>query len=289
MVGAFDIDRPDIVIGPQDIARREHGRQHRMILVVVPMLPVSSHALEVFDRVHPGRNHGDRVLVHRVIDGIRLRLSDDIGIDHVLRLSKAQSGQFIGGKLAQRVIAPRPDPLVLLAEVLHSDRSLMIIGQHVGGPGSEILDTAHPHLAGMDVNPVVGKRVGPVQDKRDDEEIAILQPVRGRDHLRGWGRVHGVDEFLQGHRADDITCRHFVGRSRAIRDLQRADTMIRRGGSAPQGISAAPHHRARRSLRPRFPTSGQVQAWGTRIPRSGSRCHWRRKSRSRQPWQGTGS
>ena len=68
-------------------------------------------------------------------------------------------------------VAHRPERVAPVAEIFHADRGGRGVGQHLRRPGAEVLDPADLHPRRMHVDPVVGERVGVVDDQRHDEEI----------------------------------------------------------------------------------------------------------------------
>ena len=67
----------------------------------------------------------------------------------------------------------------------------------------EVLNASHFHAFVVDVDPVVREQVGDIDDERDGQKVAILQPVRGGDD-RGRRRSHRVDEIPYRHRRDHM-------------------------------------------------------------------------------------
>ena len=54
------------------------------------------------------------------------------------------------------------------------------LGHHRLAPVVEVLDAPDLHAWRVDVDPVVRKQVVALQDQRDDQEVAIAQPLGGR-------------------------------------------------------------------------------------------------------------
>ena len=56
----------------------------------------------------------------------------------------------------------------------------------------------------MDVDPVVRKRLGPVDDQDDGEEVAVLERLGRRDDLGRRGRVHGADQVADRQGREEV-------------------------------------------------------------------------------------
>src|SRR3954463_15057528 len=65
------------------IPRRDERRGHRVILVVIAMLPVSADAVEVLDRAQPGADLFQMLLISGVVDRIRLWHTHDVSLDQL--------------------------------------------------------------------------------------------------------------------------------------------------------------------------------------------------------------
>ena len=63
--------------------------------------------------------------------------------------------------------------VALGAEVLEPEARLARVGDHVGAPVLEVLDATDLHARVVDVDPVVGEEVGPVDDQADGQEVAV--------------------------------------------------------------------------------------------------------------------
>ena len=73
MVLLLLIDSPDIVLGACDVFNGEHGREHRMILVVVFVHSVAADRIKVFKLSKEITNGLESVAVTDVVDWVGFR------------------------------------------------------------------------------------------------------------------------------------------------------------------------------------------------------------------------
>ena len=62
------------------------------------------------------------------------------------------------------------------------------VRHHRRAPVVEVLDAADLHARRVDVDPVVGEQLLALEHQRDDEEVAVAQPLGGLAHGSGGGR-----------------------------------------------------------------------------------------------------
>ena len=86
------------------------------------------------------------------------------------------------------------------------DRSARV-RHHVRAPVLEVLDAADLHRGVVDVDPVVGKHVCLVDDQRDREEVAIVQPVGRRHALPAAPADQRAHQLAHRHRRDEVARR----------------------------------------------------------------------------------
>ncbi|MEZ5771861.1 MAG: hypothetical protein R3D61_09625 [Defluviimonas denitrificans] len=118
VVGAFDVDGPDIMLFAQDVARGQHRRQHRMVLVVVAVQAVAADRLEVIvERDDPLFQHVKRGAVFAVIDRITLGWRMMAAPMTSLALARPSCSSSLLTKLARVLVRHVPQPVALLAEI----------------------------------------------------------------------------------------------------------------------------------------------------------------------------
>ena len=137
------------------------------------------------------------------------------------------------------------------------------VGDEVGRPVLEVLDPADPDVGLVDVDPVVGKRLGPVDDQNDREEVAILERLGGRVEPRpGGGGLMAPDQVADRQGREEVLAVVAVGppaRNRERRTRVTADPSCSIRTTRRSRCTAPP---ARGSGRARLPTSGPDPAAG---------------------------
>ena len=67
------VHAPDVMMRAEQVLDRQHGRNHRVILVVVLVHAVAAGNLEILERIQVRPNHGEGILVSLVVHGVGLR------------------------------------------------------------------------------------------------------------------------------------------------------------------------------------------------------------------------
>ncbi len=111
--------------------------------------------------------------------------------------------KFALGKLDELVVGHVPHFVALGDKVFHSETGGVLVGEHVFGPVFKILNAPDMNVGGVDVNPVVGKELGDVEDEDDGEKITIAETVGGMEDIGRGRRLDGVDEVAEGKGGDE--------------------------------------------------------------------------------------
>src|SRR3954454_21927472 len=143
----LDVDLPDVVrhaVG--DGLHREHRGVHRVVLVVVLVHAVAADRVDVRRvGVEPATEHVDVLAVVLVVDRISLGDADDVAGLDVLRLHDAELLELPLAELDEVVVAPRPQVVALVDEVLETEAGAPVLDE-VRRPGAEVLDPADAHV-----------------------------------------------------------------------------------------------------------------------------------------------
>ena len=78
-------------------------------------------------------------------------------------------------------------------KILQAVARLVRVRDHLGRPGTEVLDASDLHARVMDIDPVIVESVAIFQDQHDGQEIAILERVGGPFRFVGDGGRETVD------------------------------------------------------------------------------------------------
>ena len=78
-----------------------------------------------------------------------------------------------------------PEVVPLEAEVFQAEAAFAGVGDEIRRPVLEVLHASQAHARLVDVDPVIGERLGPIDDQDDGEEIAIFQRLGGLDDGAG--------------------------------------------------------------------------------------------------------
>src|SRR5215217_3154839 len=74
VVHRLGVDRPDVVVAAvHEVVHGAHGREHRVVRVVVTVQPVAADLDVVVEAVEPGADRRDALRVLGVVDRVRLR------------------------------------------------------------------------------------------------------------------------------------------------------------------------------------------------------------------------
>ena len=192
VVGAVGVDRPDVVA-----RRRRRGSRPRASRSASSGRSCCSGAGRcgrpagaASIRSSQPRRVATRCCVVGVVDRIGLRHADDVAADHALAAARARARSSSRAASATSSSSVRvPELVALEAEVLEPDAGALGLGDHLGAPGAEVLDPPDPDRRVVDVDPVVGERVGALEHQRDGEEVAVAQPGGRLEHRRGRARA----------------------------------------------------------------------------------------------------
>src|SRR5260370_28083090 len=111
------------------------------------------------------------------------------------------------------MVAGRPPPIALEAEILYAQAGLALVGDHVRTPVLEVLDA--PDLDGriVDVDPVVWEHFGPIDHHRNADEVAIREALGGTTHAVGRRGIQARDQFAHRHARDEVAARVLLDRA----------------------------------------------------------------------------
>lgn len=240
MVGLFGVDAPDVLLGGLaglDVADGLDGSAHGVVLVVVTVLAVTTHAIEVAEGIQVLDQLVD-VLIGVEIGRISLGNALAVGIkDVLLAVYHLHTGQFLDGQVRGFLIGQVPEVIAFVAEVFHAnpDGAIRIVDQ-VGAPVVEDLEATDLVAGILHVNPVIGddgrmaqsRYAGGVADAQlldqetDGDEIAVRQAVGDLLHVFGGldvGVVDGLDQILERHGGDeDVGVQGMLGTSLVLID-----------------------------------------------------------------------
>src|SRR5262249_15288859 len=123
-------------------------------------------------------------------------------------------------KLDEVAVAEVPKCILFLTEVLQSQTGVLGRRHHLRTPILKILNPAHLHRWIVDIDPVIGKDVGTIENECYDNEIAIAEPFGGLQYFSRRRRIESPNQIADRHRADEVGC--LVGRARSGRHLNDA-------------------------------------------------------------------
>ena len=203
----LDVDRPHVVVGPEDVVDREDRRHHRVVLVVVLVHAVATRRHDVRGVVgDPVPQDRDVVLVVLVVDRIRLGHPHDVAGLDLARVGEDRVLQLALALLDEVLVGLRPHLVALVHEELEAEARAALLDE-VRRPGPEVLDATDLHRGIVDVDPVVGERELQRHDERDGHEVPVREALGGGSDVVGHRRIHGADQRTERHRRDDVRAR----------------------------------------------------------------------------------
>src|SRR2546426_293281 len=81
---------PDVVGGTLHVPHRHHGRQHRVVLIVVLVHPVPADQMQVRDGIDVRAYASEAFAVRSVVDRVRLWHAHDGAVDYASRIGETQ-------------------------------------------------------------------------------------------------------------------------------------------------------------------------------------------------------
>ena len=164
-----------------------------MILVIVAMETVAPDGLIVFEAADEILDRVQVIAILRIVDGIGLRNAKNTTVLDVGWRNQADAIQLPLPQLNEVGVRNRPQPVTLGTEILQPQATFGRIRHHVRTPVFEVLNSSHLDLGIVNINPIVRKQLGFVNDQAHGEKIAVFQFLRGLHDLCGGG---GGSSFL---------------------------------------------------------------------------------------------
>src|SRR4029078_3613865 len=109
-----------------------------------------------------------------VVDGISFRLADDAGVNHVLSSDKADLRNFSFGEGDEIGVRAVPQAIALEAKIFQAKTTHAGL-HHLRRPGKKILDAPNFDRRIVDINPIIQKWDGLVDDQRHNQKIAVAK------------------------------------------------------------------------------------------------------------------
>ena len=267
----LDVDVPHVVGGAlHDVLDRQHGRVHRVVLVVVAVHAVAPDRLHVGGVLAPATPAARR----RWRRSWRRRRGTPSASARRSRPRPRPAGP--GRSCSSSAVARRTSSSSGI--VHHSSPSLTKYSSPrqvrpsftmYGDQAPKFWMRPELDLGHVDVDPVVGEGVALGDDEGDGQEVAVAQGVGRGQHLRRRRRVHRPHQRAERHRRDDRRARvapavtvGALGRRRCGPRRRRARRRRRCGSISHVGAEG------RRPGRGTSPTSSRGRASGTGTPRS---------------------
>ena len=217
----FRVHGPDIGLVDsvlQDVVDGRHGREHRVVHVVVTVHAVAADQKQVLELIEPGLQLLEPI-VGAEIGRVGLGHPDHRAVEHVGRVDDAERGQLPDGQGLELLVPLDPQVVVLVAEVLHAHPDLLRIGHQVRAPVIEDLQPAHAHVRLLNVDPIVADQpapgmlvnLEPLEQQSDGEEVAIEQPLGNLPHRSGGIGRKRSDQLLHRHGREAVIGREDAG------------------------------------------------------------------------------
>lgn len=176
MVFGVGVDLPEVVGGVvEEVFCGEDGGHHGVVLVVVFVHAVAADDLKVGEVFEGGFDDVDVVLVTRRVDGIGFFHADDGAVVDFIGADEAELLKFIFAEGDELFVGGVPKFVVFEAKIFEAEAGgCVCIGEELGAPVVEVLDAAEFYGGVVDVDPVVGEKMGAGDHEGDGEEVAVL-------------------------------------------------------------------------------------------------------------------
>ena len=163
MIFFFGVDRPHgalVGVAGGDVVVGYHGGHHRVVHVVVAVLPVAADAPQVFDAVEE-LLHPVELIVAAEVGGVGLLDLDAYRVEYIGGVDDTDSGQLAHRHVDELPVVHLPKGVTFGTEVFESyPHGILIVLDQIGRPVVEDLQAADAHVALLNVDPGVGYAVG---------------------------------------------------------------------------------------------------------------------------------
>src|SRR5258708_3459475 len=206
MIFSISVDAPGVQVRVEsNVARSTQGAHHRMVLVIIMVHTVAPDQLQIGSmRFEVIANRAYMQLILIIVDWISLWLAHDKPSENLFRLTHFELQQILATKLHEILVTRCPQAITLETKIFQSQAGFALVGHHVSAPVLQVLHPPAPNLGIMQIDPVIGEQLCPVDNQGDRQKITILQLISRLPNVSRERRITGLDQFAHGQRRNIV-------------------------------------------------------------------------------------